>query len=330
MESAPWQLEWTRNLRSAEDLVRSGLIRPEQFAQIDGVLKKYRFSLPRYYADLIDPSDPQCPIRLQAIPATEENEDPTDLIPDPLADLRHRPAPRITHRYKSRVLLHLTPNCSLYCRYCFRKSLLNELQSELFGGELAESLRYIAEHPEIEEVILSGGDPLLVSDPALGRVVESIASISHLKRLRIHTRVPVTFPLRITNELTAAISCSRLPLVVVTHFNHAKEITPEAAGACARLKAISACMLNQSVLLRRVNDNVEALVKLSEGLFEMGVLPYYLHHPDRAAGTAAFDLSRERGLQLHGELRTRLSGYLVPRYVVDEVGLPYKSNVGNC
>lgn len=324
-----WQLEWARNLRSAEDLVEAGLVPPERAAGLDRVLKKFKFSLPRYYAELIDPKNPKCPIRLQAIPALEELIEVEGFKADPLSDLEHQPAPRITHRYQGRALFHLTPNCSLYCRYCFRKSLLNELRTDLFGGDFSEPLGYLAEHPEVEEVILSGGDPFLVTDLTLRHLISALAALPHVKRLRIHTRVPVTFPARVTDALARAIASTRLPVVLVTHFNHGKEITEAASAACSRLKQVAAMMLNQSVLLKDVNDSRETLAELSEKLFEIGILPYYLHHPDRAAGTAHFDVSRERGLQIHHDLRARLSGYLVPRYVVDEVGFLYKRGVGD-
>ncbi len=322
-----WQAEWSHNLRSAADLVGAGLLESDHQESVDRVLKKFKFSLPRYYAGLIDPTDPNCPIRLQAIPSLRELEETPRLVADPLADLDHQPAPRLTHRYQGRALLHLTPNCSLYCRYCFRKSLLNELQPELFGGGFEEPLAYLASHPDIEEVILSGGDPLLAPDATLERVAHELAKLPHLKRLRIHTRVPVTFPQRITDGLIRAVSAGRLPLVFVTHFNHGKEVTPEAVEACRRIKTVSAALLNQSVLLKGVNDDAQVLADLSEKLFDTGILPYYLHHPDRAAGTGHFDLSRERGIEIHEALRTRISGYLVPRYVVDEAGFPYKQDM---
>jgi KamA family protein len=332
MEPAPtnelsWQSEWAHNLRSAEDLAACGLIAPDRRHAVDRVLKKFKFSLPRYYARLIDPRDPHCPIRLQAIPSPEELDVAPGWDPDPLADLSHQPAPSITHRYRNRALLHLTPNCSLYCRYCFRKSLLNELRSELFGNSLADSLAYVAAHPELEELILSGGDPLMLGDSALGRVLDDLAAVPHLKRIRIHTRVPVTFPMRITDALAKELGRCRLPIVVVVHFNHPRELTDEATEACARLKQVSAAVLNQSVLLKGVNDSAETLRELSEGLFDRGILPYYLHHPDKASGTGHFGISPEAGLAIHNALRERVSGYLVPRYVVDEPGIPYKRSL---
>lgn len=333
MERAPlpfesrWQKEWSTNLRTAEELFSEGIIAAGVVAVTDRALKKFKFSLPRYYASLIDRADPRCPIRLQAIPSIEELEERPDLSPDPLEDGRHKPAPRVTHRYRNRALLHLTPNCSMYCRYCFRKSLLNEGVDELFSGDCTDALAYFASHPEIEEVILSGGDPLLAGDGPLARLVEALAALPSVKRLRIHSRVPVTFPSRITADLSRALTSSRLPLVVVAHFNHPREVTTQALAACSMLKEAGAHLLNQSVLLNGVNVDAGVLAELSERLFEGGILPYYLHHPDRAAGTGHFDVSRREGLRIHHELRSRLSGYLVPRYVVDEVGFPYKKDV---
>lgn len=327
-EAAPsWPSELAHSLCSARQLADAGLLAEQDVPAMDALLARYKLRLPRYYAGLIDRADPDCPIRRQAIPSLAEGTDRPDLVPDPLADLAHQPAPRITHRYEDRALLHLTSNCSMYCRYCFRKSLLNELAADLFGGELRAALEYLGAHPEIREVILSGGDPLLARDAVLDEAIAALSAMPHLKRLRIHTRVPVTFPVRLTAPLARALTRHRLPVVIVTHFNHPREVTPESRAACGRLREAGTTLLNQSVLLRGVNDDADTLAALSEALFTAGILPYYLHHPDRAAGTGHFDVSRERGLALHRALRTRLSGYLVPRYVVDLPGRPYKANV---
>lgn len=327
--SLSWQEEWGHSLRTAEDLAAWGLIEERDCALYEPVLKKYRFCLPRYYARLIDSNDRRCPIRLQALPSLEElTPEPSGFRADPLGDLDHRPEARITHRYPNRALLHLTPNCSMYCRYCFRKSLLNELASELFDGDVAPALTYLASHREIEEVIFSGGDPLMASDTALRMVLTRLNSIPHLRRYRIHTRVPVTFPQRITGELIGALSSGSRPLAIVTHFNHPKEVTKEATRALKQLSSV-ATLLNQSVLLSGVNDSAETLVELCTELYDRGVLPYYLHHPDRASGTAQFAISRERGLALERELRSSLPGYLVPRYVVDLSDRSYKVPVSD-
>jgi len=319
-----WQRELQESLRTATDLYQAGFISKSELPQYEKLLANYSFLLPRYYAGLIDKQDPHCPIRLQAIPMLEELEQKDEYDFDPLKDLQHQPAPKITHRYINRLLLHLTPNCSMYCRFCFRKSLLNEWAGELFEGSLEAAFAYIMNHAEVEEVIFSGGDPFMVTDSTLRRVILRLEDFAHITRIRFHTRVPVTFPVRVTNSLADLLSENRFNTVVVTHFNHPKELTPQAAEACHRLKQNEIVLLNQSVLLRGVNDRAETLTLLSKGLFEMGVLPYYLHHPDKAAGTQHFDVELEFGKGICRELQEKLPGYLVPRYVVDDGKHPYK------
>lgn len=317
MVSSAWKTEYRDALRTAEDLFRHGLIDESELPHYHRVIDRYSLFLPRYYAGLIEPHNPHCPIRLQALPNPEELRDVPGELADPLGDLQHRPVSRITHRYKGRALLHLTVNCPMYCRYCFRKSLLNEDASDFFSGGLKEAFDYVEATPELEEVILSGGDPLMVSDSLLGQVLERLSTIRHLKRVRIHTRAPVTMPARIDDGLARAVQLSRLPLIVVTHFNHPREVTMESATACRILRPLTAALLNQSVLLRGVNDSVETLKALCERVFEAGVLPYYLHQLDKARGTAHFEVSEPAGRRLFAELKAALPGYLVPRYVQD-------------
>ncbi len=321
-----WEQELSTAFRSIEELVKEGFLTEEGVEQASLVSKKYQFLLPRYYASLIDKKDPFCPIRLQAIPQGVEVMTGEGGASDPLQDLKYQPVERITHRYKNRVLLHLTPNCSMYCRFCFRKSLLNELKPDLFSGALEQALKYIEKESEVKEVIFSGGDPLMVREETIKKVLRGIAQISHVKRVRFHTRVPVTFPSRITASLVESLSGTRFKPVVVTHFNHPKEITTESSKAILELKK-GTTLLNQSVLLKRVNDSSETLVELSEKLFELGILPYYLHQLDSAQGTQHFYVEVEEGRRIWREMRSELPGYLVPRYVIDIVGDPFKQDV---
>ncbi|MEZ4749831.1 MAG: KamA family radical SAM protein [Bdellovibrionota bacterium] len=322
-----WQKELAEALRSAEALAAEGWIPENQVPQYRRLLGTYGFLLPRYYADLMDKSDPECPIRLQAIPSLLET-DSTWGEADPLADEKHKPAPHLTHRYPGRVLLHLTPNCSMYCRYCFRKTLINEEKQALFGGSLEAAYEYLSTQPQVKEVIFSGGDPFMLGDRQLLAVLERLESIETIQTVRFHTRVPVTLPSRVTKDLAAVMDATRLSTVVVTHFNHPKEITQKSSVACERLAAAGAWLFNQSVLLKGVNDNVTTLAALSEALMGIRNVPYYLHHPDPAQGTRHFWLSFQQGAAIYEKLRTLLPGYLVPRYVVDDIERPYKSNVG--
>ncbi len=321
-----WQEELRFACRTAADLARADWIPEGQIPSFERLLKRFPMVLPPYYMGLIDRNDPRCPIRLQAIPQLRELEARSELVGDPLQDLAHQPAPRITHRYQGRALIHLTPNCSMNCRYCFRKSLLGESRAEFFAGEVESALHYLAETPSITEVIFSGGDPFLANEATLAGVLRRLSELPQLKRVRFHSRVPVTLPMRIDSAFAQLLRSHHRPSVVVTHFNHPKELTPEARRALTLLATAGHHLLNQSVLLAGVNDSAETLVPLSERLFEAGVLPYYLHHPDRAQGTAHFDLSRERGRAIYTQIRERLPGYLVPRYVVDHPEYPYKTD----
>lgn len=322
--TASWEDELKRSLRTARDLFEAGFISEKEIGPYTELLKRYPFLLPRYYANLIERENPHCPIRLQAIPRLEELTADNTFTRDPLGDLEHQPVPRITHRYKNRVLLHLTSICSMYCRFCFRKSLLNELSGALFRGEISGALAYLSQHTEIEEVVFSGGDPWMVSDNRLRFLLLRISEMPHISRVRFHTRVPVTFPMRVTQDLMDALGGFPFSIVVVIHFNHPKELTGEAAEVCHRIREMGMTLLNQSVLLRGVNDQPEILCELSRALFGIGILPYYLHHPDRAQGTRHFYIPVERGLDIYRLIRSELPGYLVPRYVCDVVGHPYK------
>lgn len=322
-----WQEELKHSLKTAEDLVSAGFVSSQEAKALHPVLSKYGFLLPRYYAGLIEKNNPACPIRLQAIPQLSELSHATAFVADPLQDLQYQPTPRVTHRFKGRVLIHLSPNCSMYCRFCFRKTLLNELKAELFSGDLQQAFEYVKTHPDIEEVIFSGGDPFMATDATLRFAMDYLKNISSLSRVRFHTRVPVTFPIRITPSLVASLQEVKKPVVIVTHFNHPKEITEHTDEAIQLLKNGGFTLLNQSVLLKDVNDSFETLALLFKKLFASGILPYYLHHLDRSEGTHSFEVPREKGIELHENLRHSLSGYLVPRYVQDTVGESYKKDV---
>ncbi len=323
-----WKRELAAGLRTASQLAQAGLIPEEDTPRFEKLLARFPVLITPYYLGLIEPGNPHCPIRLQAIPDLREQDETPGLRADPLEDAAHRPAPRITHRYRNRALLHLTPNCSMVCRYCFRKSLLGEQKESFFEGEVETAIEYLETTPELEEVIFSGGDPFLAAEKTLERALDRLSRMTHIKRIRFHSRVPTTLPMRITPRFAELLASSTKPTAVVTHFNHPKELTEEAALALQTLKNAGISLLNQSVLLTRVNDDARILKVLSEKLYTGGVLPYYLHHPDRAVGTGHFDLPVERGIEIHTQLKTALPGYLVPRYVVDDPSYPFKRDVG--
>ncbi len=282
---------------------------------------------PGAYLDRIDPADPADPIRRQVVPELAElTADPRE-VEDPIGDQAHSPAPRLTHRYPNRVLLVPTYQCAVYCRHCFRKESL--LSSDPYSADtLTPALDYIRAHTELREVILTGGDPLVLSNAALEALCQQLEQIDHLRLLRVHSRLPVVQPGRVNAGLVRALRGSgRLQVAVVTHFNHAREIGPETAEAARRLREAGFLLLNQTVLLRGVNDSVDALAALSERGFAAGVLPYYLHQLDAVAGAAHFAVSDQRARALHRDLHAALPGWLVPRLVREIPGEPGKTHL---
>lgn len=293
--------------------------------------ERFRTLVPQYYLDLIDRSDPSDPIALMALPNDLELLSIDEALRDPIGDQAHLAAPRLTHRYPDRALLHVTNNCTMYCRFCFRKNLMNEREPELYQGDFAPALAYLKANPQIEELILSGGDPWTLSDAKIAELLQNIArELPHLKRLRFHTRVPVTLPARVTPELIAAILpwAAKWQTFVVTHFNHPRELTTEALEALALLRKSGVILLNQAVLLKGVNNKLETLRTLFVGLGNAGVLPYYLHHCDRVAGADHFRTTLAEGQELWRALRGTLPGYLLPEYVMEIPGGGGKIPVG--
>lgn len=269
----------------------------------------------------MDPKDPSDPIALQYLPHPAELTSSPDETPDPIGDEAHSPVRGIVHRYPDRLLLTVTHACAVYCRFCFRREAVGPGGAGgLTPEELDGALAYIASRPEVWEVILTGGDPLVISPRRLAALVARLAAIPQVKVLRVHTRLPVADPARITPALVRALSGSRLVLAVGVHVNHPRELTTEADAALARLRRAGAQLVSQTVLLKGVNDQLEVLGDLMRALVERGVRPYYLHHPDRAPGTARFRVSIAEGQALVRGLRGRYSGLCQPTYVLDIPG----------
>ena len=273
------------------------------------------------------PGDPDDPLLRQVLPVGAELEEQPGFVADPLQESSAKRAPALLQKYAGRALLITTAACAIHCRYCFRREFPYAEQSSEEGGRWAEALATIAADPSLEEVILSGGDPLSLNDGRLTQLTDALAAMPHVRRLRVHTRQPVVLPSRVDDGLIAWIGGIRLPLVFVLHVNHPNEIDAEVRVAIARLKAAGVTLLNQSVLLAGVNDDVDTLKRLSVGLMAIGVLPYYLHLPDRVRGTAHFDVAEQHAKQLVDELASQLSGYLVPRLVREVPGAPSKTPV---
>lgn len=278
--------------------------------------------VPVAFAARMRPGDPNDPLLRQVLPLLDERTAAAGYSDDPLAEASATRAPGLIHKYAHRALLIAAPACAVHCRYCFRRHFPYDAHAL---GTTFPGLAALEQDSSITEVILSGGDPLMLKDAAFTRLVERLDGIKHLRRLRIHTRLPVVIPARVTPALRAALANSRLSTSVVLHINHGNEIQGDLPAALADLRATGAVLLNQSVLLAGVNDSIDALAALSETLFEHGVLPYYLHMPDRVQGTAHFDVPEATALRLMEGLSRRLPGYLVPRLAREEPGAAYKT-----
>jgi len=269
------------------------------------------------------PADPADPLLLQVLPQPAELDDVAGFSSDPLAERQAQRAGGLIQKYAGRALLLLTGGCAVNCRYCFRREFPYADSGATPAG-ITLALKELAADPSIHEVILSGGDPLLLDDPLLARLVADLGAIPQLRRLRIHSRLPVVLPSRVTPELLATLATSRLAVSLVIHANHAAELDDAVATALRRVAGSVPLRFNQAVLLRRVNDNAEVLAALSERLIDLGVSPYYLHLLDPVSGTAAFAVSEARGRELIDQLRRRLPGYAVPRLARERPGEPAK------
>ena len=316
-----------KTLRRTDELIAAGLLPSEQRDAISKVVARYALAVTADVAELIDPADPHDPIARQFVPDPAELDIKPEEMLDPTGDDRHSPVAGIVHRYPDRVLLKPTHVCAVYCRFCFRRERVGNGPA-LSRAELETALDYIRAHGEIWEVILTGGDPLVLSSRRLAGIVGAVAAIDHVQVVRIHTRVPVVAPARITAALVRAIKAPGKATYVVLHANHARELTATARAACARLVDAGIPMLSQSVLLRGVNDNATTLGELMRALVECRIKPYYLHHGDMAPGTAQWRTDIEDGQALVRDIRGRLSGLCQPAYVLDIPGGYGKSPIG--
>lgn len=317
----------TRTLRSVADLVAAGLVAPEQHPALDPVGRRYAIALTPEMADLVDRRDDADPIARQFIPTPSELVTAPEERADPIGDAAHSPLKGLVHRYADRVLLKPTHACPVYCRFCFRREMVGPGGEALDADELAAAFAYVGARPAIREVILSGGDPLVLSPRRLRAILAGIEAIAHVEVVRLHTRVPLVDPGRIDTEMIEALATPKA-MFVVLHANHAREFTPAGRAACARIVRAGIAMLSQSVLLRGVNDDVERLEALMRAFLAARIKPYYLHHPDLAPGTAGFRLSIAEGQALVRRLRGRLSGLAQPLYVLDIPGGHGKVPIG--
>ncbi|HKM39838.1 MAG TPA: lysine 2,3-aminomutase [bacterium] len=313
-----WKWQFAHRLTTADQLAKVIELSPEEKEDITKCLKKFRMAITPYYASLIGPGKDD-PVRRQAVPSIEETFiHPNDLC-DPLNEEADSPVPHIVHRYPDRVLLLVTYMCSMYCRHCTRRRAVGEEDKNITAKELKPALRYIRSHGEIRDVLISGGDPLVMSTEKLERIISGLRAIPHVDIIRIGTRVPVVMPMRITAELTQMLKQYH-PLWINTHFNHPQEITPEAMQACALIVDAGIPLGNQSVLLRGINDDPATMKELLLKLVHARVRPYYLYQCDLSQGISHFRTPVDTGIEIMHALTGNISGFAVPKYVIDAPG----------
>lgn len=280
--------------------------------------------VPQGYLDRIEKNNLKDPLLRQILPSLDEDKEQVGFNEDPLQENNRQITPGLLHKYHGRVLLVLTGACAIHCRYCFRRHFPYS-DSNPSGAKLDKAIEYVQGDTSVKEVILSGGDPLSLSDERLAHLVSRLSEISHLQRLRIHTRFPIVVPERINDELLAWLTTTRLQAAVVVHVNHANELDESVAHALLKLRQHNIPLFNQSVLLKGVNDSVDTLVALSERLFDVGVIPYYLHLLDPVAGASHFEVGEASAKRLMSEAQQQLPGYLLPKLVRENCDTPHKS-----
>jgi lysine 2,3-aminomutase len=317
----------SKTLRTLDELCTQGLVPRENLDSLTEVAARYAVALTPAVAELIDRNDPADPIARQFLPDAREGEQTPEERADPIADDPFSPVEGVVHRYPDRVLLKIVNACAVYCRFCFRREMVGPGRGGLSAAALSAAIDYIERHPQVWEVILSGGDPLILSARRIKDLMQRLAAIPHVEVIRVHTRMPVVAPERIGTALVRALRVSKAAFVVL-HANHPRELTPQARAACARLIDAGIPMLSQSVLLRGVNDDIETLSTLMRAFVACRIKPYYLHHADLAPGTAHLRTTIAEGQELMRRLRGRFSGLCQPAYVLDIPNGHGKSPIG--
>jgi EF-P beta-lysylation protein EpmB len=321
--ASSWQQELAGAVSSIDELAAAlglpvhALLRGRTAAQ------RFPIRVPRGFVGRMRPGDPHDPLLLQVLATSQETIEHAGFVADPLDELAHLRPPGLLHKYPRRALLLATGACAVHCRYCFRREFPYP-GNALTAGDIPTVIRTLAADPSIGEIILSGGDPLTLANGRLDALLRALGGIDHLRRIRIHTRLPIVLPQRVDPGLARLLAACARPVVIVLHSNHPNEIDASVSAAAAALRSTGALLLNQSVLLRRINDDSATLAALSERLFAIGVTPYYLHMLDPVRGAAHFRVGERRARRLFGELTERLPGYLVPRLVRERPGMHSK------
>ncbi len=314
-----WHWQVRNRIQSVEELARHIPLPGPEREEIGKVLDVFRMGITPYYASLMDPADPCCPIRRQAIPTIAETLFGEADMLDPLSEDRDSPVPGLTHRYPDRVLFLITDQCSMYCRHCTRRRFAGQHDGGVSWNYIEQGVEYIRKTPAVRDVLLSGGDALLMSDDKLEKIIQLLRDIPHVEIIRLGTRTPVVMPQRITDDLVNMLKKYH-PIWLNTHFNHPKEITAESTAACHKLVDAGIPLGNQSVLLRGVNDSPQIMKELVLGLVKIRVRPYYIYQCDLSVGIEHFRTKVSKGLEIMEALRGHISGYAVPTYVVDVPG----------
>ncbi|WP_444929415.1 EF-P beta-lysylation protein EpmB [Microbulbifer sp. SSSA002] len=325
-ETRRWQDELSDLVTEPAELIDLLQLDPSQVPDALRAASGFSLRVPRPFVRRMRPGDPSDPLLLQVLPGASELERVPGFSADPLQEAEANPLPGVVHKYHGRLLLIAAGQCAVNCRYCFRREFPYG-DNHLTRKQGLAALEYIRARTELREVILSGGDPLVLSDRQLAWLSGELAQIAHLDKLRIHSRLPIVAPSRVNREMLEWFAGSRLKPVLVLHCNHAREIDSEVRSALLRLREAGVTLLNQAVLLKGVNDSAAALEALSETLFDAGVLPYYLHQLDRVNGAAHFEVSDQQAVEIIEQLRHRVPGYLVPKLVREIPGVPSKSPV---
>jgi EF-P beta-lysylation protein EpmB len=322
--SVSWQKTLAAGLNSVDELL-DFLRLPNQLGST-AADRSFKTRLPLHFARQMEPGNPQDPLLLQVLASQQELTSPPSFSVDPLQEANTNPLPGLIHKYPGRVLIMPTSACAIHCRYCFRRHF-PYADNQPNPQQWQAIFQYLSDRPSIHEVIFSGGDPLLASDLRWQNILAELSKIPHVHTLRIHTRVPVVLPERITAAWLALFSAERFKLVMVLHCNHPKELTEETAQACRSLRDTGFHLFNQSVLLKGVNNHVDTLTQLSQRLFQFDILPYYLHLLDSVVGSAHFEVTAEAAATIYQQLQTQLPGYLLPKLVREEAGKLHKTLV---
>jgi len=319
-----WQQQLAKAFTDITELCQFLNLDPKDLPVSQQAAQKFSLRVPRSYANRIKKNDPKDPLLLQILPITHELLSNMHYNNDPVGDLNAIAGRGIIHKYHGRALLINTGSCAINCRYCFRKEFPYADQ-HLSRDAQSSALDYLQKHPSISEIILSGGDPLILNDARLKQLLSALKKIKHIKRIRIHSRVPIVLPERITPELISLLNQTDKKIIIVLHCNHPNEIDHSVRAITKQFIQHEYTVLNQSVLLRNINNSVETLAQLSETLFEANIQPYYLHLLDKVTGTKHFDVPLEEAIVLVNALRNTLPGYLVPQLVQEQPGKPAKT-----